>query len=229
MYILYESNLGKNWTTKAKIKVEGHSTNRTRFSQHSLQEPYRSCSSCSSGPVDCTQSSDLCYFLQEDGTLSEKVIFNSTATNFTVTPVTLGDCREIAVLAVGGGGRGGGIYSGGGGGSGYVEITKFSASDSTGNRLIEVTVGAEQEESSVTLGGRLLLQARPGESVSGSAMPGGAGFSGGGAGSGSGNYAGADGGSDGGDGGTNPHSGAAGGKGSGVDVSSLPVAGFSLR
>ena len=156
------------------------------------------------------------------------MIFNTTATNFTVTLVTLGDCGEIAVLAVGGGGRGGGNY-GGGGGSGYVEITKFSANDSTGNRLIEVTVGAEQEESSVTLGGKLLLEARPGETVSGSAMPGGSGFSGGGAGSGSGSYAGAAGGSDGGDGGTNPHSGAAGGKGSGVDVTTLPVAGFSLR
>ena len=109
-----------------------------------------------------------------------------------MTPVTLGDCGDIAVIAVGGGGRGGGGSYSGGGGSGYVEITTFSASDSIGNRLLEVTVGADQEESSVKLGGRLLVKARPGETVVGGATPGGAGYSGGGAGSGASSYAGAD-------------------------------------
>ena len=200
----------------------------SNFSQPRLQEPYKSCSSCSSGPVDCTQSSNLCYFLKEDGKLSKNLIINTTSTTFTVTPVTLGDCGDIAVLAVGGGGTGGGAYIGGGG-SGYVEITTFSSTETIGNRLLEVTVGAEQEESYVKLGGKLLVVARHGETVASESMPGGAGYSGGGGGSGSNSYAGANGGSDGGNGLTNPHSGAAGGKGSGVDVTTLPVAGFSLR
>ena len=45
--------------------------------------------------------------------------------------------------------------------------------------LIEVTVGAEKEESTVTLGGKLLVKARPGEIVVSGAMPGGAGYRGG--------------------------------------------------
>ena len=113
---------------------------------------------------------------------------------------------------------------GGGGGSGYFNFTTISASETTGDRLLEVTVGAGQMESVVRLGGRVVLEAGPG--ADGEDRPGGAGYSGGGAGSDSTTDDGADGGSNGGDGGNSTYW--AGGKGSGVDATTILVAGFYL-
>ena len=133
-----------------------------------LQEPYKTCSSCRSGPGDCCQDTQDCYFLQEDGSITENVLLNTTSANHTVLPMALGDCGDIVVVAVGGGGRGARCYAGGAG-SGYIERITINCGQTSGQRELEITVGgdegltSEDGESVVTLGaGRPLLEASPG-------------------------------------------------------------------
>ena len=121
----------------------------------------------------------------------------------------------------------------GGGGSGYVEWEQISVK---GSLMLDIRVGGPRRETKVKvasnwggvggpggLQGTLVVQAEGGTYEGGD---GGNGYSGGG-GDGTDGAGGGDGGSDGGDGQDGSRS--AGGKGSGLDVSTIPVTGFRLR
>ena len=126
---------------------------------------------------------------------------------------------------MGGGGSGGG----GGGGSDHVEWTSL---DNSGVSLLQVTVGAAGMKTGVTdQAGAWLVLAQAGSNGQGSSGrrdgdAGGDGYCGGG---GSGGSYGGDGGIDGGVGMAGSGSGSGnGGEGSGFDVTTIPVSGFSL-
>ena len=140
----------------------------------------------------------------------------------TVHAVAVGTC-SLTVVAVGGGGDS--CDTCGGGGSGYVEWEQISVK---GSLMLDIRVGGPRRETEVKVasnwggvggpGGTLVVQAEGADDENG--------YSGGG-GDGTDGAGGGDGGSDGGDG--QDGSDHAGGKGSGLDVSAIPVTGFRLR
>lgn len=183
------------------------------FLQRELSGSLTACEHCKTGISDCSDiTDDICSFsVGSDDTPLTSFMFTESGTNITVTfnisdPAML--LCELNIVAVGGGGRlEGGYY--GGGGSGYVSSINVSL-----NFLqLTVRVGWPGEKSTIGTPDQLFLSASSGGDSSDDLA--GSGYSGGG-------YR-ADGGEDGGDG-----YGSRGGKGSGLDLSSITLQNFSL-
>ena len=173
------------------------------------------------GAEDCSQKQGICLF-NYDGKLAERVQI-ILSSSLTVALIPLGGCGEVHVLAVGCGGKGGGRVQDFGGGSGYIEWAT-GPDRLARNRKLLVEVGKGQQASVVTLWNKeeVLVKAQPGET--GTCYGGGAGYSGGG----DGYYGCCDsayGGSDGGNGQNSTNY--PGGVGSGLNLSSIPVKGFT--
>ena len=140
--------------------------------------------------------------------------------SFTVAPIPFGACGDYSVIAVGGGGYG----QAAGGGSGYIGWATVPDGPA-GKRELLVKVGGQEEASVVTLWNKeVLVEAQPGESLEFYHGEGGAGYCGGGGGHDTGA----------GGGGTNGASGQnstyyPGGVGSGFNLTSIPVKGFTIR
>ena len=187
-----------------------------------LDKPFRHCNNCMTGAADCSQKHGICLF-SFDGKLVDRVQI-SLASSQTVAPIPLGACGDVHVLAVGGGGKGGGRVQDGGGGSGYIMWATVPDSLAW-NRKLLVEVGGGQRALMVTLWYKeVLVKAQPGET--GTYYGGGAGYSGGG-----GGYYGC---CDSGHGGTAAGNGQnstnyPGGVGSGLNINSISVKGFTLR
>ena len=191
-----------------------------------LNGPFKTCTNCSTGVVDCSSNQlSVCGLLEEDrdgNQVERKQLFTSTVKTASLRQVRVGHCRpaDLTIVAIGGGGSGphvdkcdGDECYQGGSGSGYVSSTKVPT---IFLRLL-VQVGSEGKGSFVhEEGGTLVVSAEPGNS--GSGLDGGNGYSGGGSSRG-------DGGSNGSDG---EFQNRCGGIGSGVDLTQLPVDLFLL-
>ena len=202
----------------------GNSTTfpNTCFFLTELLKPISTCEdrSCLSMSPDCNLD---CGF-RVDGVLypTSIVVTETGATDIDV--ISNGVCGTLLAVAVGGGG-----YSVGdaGSGSGYVEYTEINI---TSTLQIRAEVGGSERVTELTdlLDGSTLLTADYGKT--GVGYDGGDGFSGGGAdyrSDGSGGFGG-DGGQDGEDG-EDTNSATNGGKGSGLDISSIPLRNVVIR
>merc|ERR1719422_1579944 len=96
-----------------------------------------------------------CFFLV-DGAPRQCVKVTNTSSSQTGMVTALGPC-QLRLLAVGGGGRG---FEYGGGGSGY--LASLAQDIPPGEFLLTVDVGRSGAPSSVSAGGRVLLEAPPG-------------------------------------------------------------------
>ena len=180
--------------------------------QSELSGPLQPCQHCRTGVLDCRNSTGLCFFsTKADTRLVTSYMVNKTGLTI-VNIFALGNC-ELTVVAVGGGAW----ASLGGGGSGYVNHTTTTVSSSQ----LVVRVGGPYEDgyhgrTSVEGEGQTIITAQPGGGSS--YANGGPGYSGGG-GWGDGGYNGGDGhnGSCGDDGPCN------GGRGSGLNISSIAI------
>ena len=183
------------------------------------------------GTKKCLTNSQCELIVAEKNTTSASEMFNEVL-DYTskVHAVAVGTC-SLTVVAVGGGGDSCDTCNGGG--SGYVEWEQIPVK---GSLMLDIQVGGPRRETEVKVArnwggvggpggplGTLVVQAEGGTYEGGE---GGHGYSGGG-GDGTDGAGGGDGGSDGGDGQDGSRS--AGGKGSGLDVSTIPVTGFRLR
>jgi len=191
-----------------------------------LQNPVKVCDNCTSGPAQCNTNQECqvaVFALEHDNNIdfiTDLVIFISEQEHFhfemSFEAKEKGCYINTTFLAIGGGGE---SYSGNsGGGSGYIAMGSqllFS------NSSVYVSVGAQNERSLVQVDGETLIAAASGGT--GFSSGGGNGYSGGGGGS---NYNGAAGGSNGGDGGNSTT--VSGGKGSGLDLSTLHMNNFVL-
>ena len=182
------------------------------FLQRELSGSLTACEHCKTGISDCSDiTDDICSFsVGSDDTPLTSFMFTESGTNTTVTISDLGMLLcELNIVAVGGGGRGS-YFSGGynGGGSGYVSSINVPLPFPQ----LTVRVGGPGEKSTIGTPDQLLLSASPGGKPG---ERGGDGYSGGGYNS--------DGGEDGGDG-----YGSMGGKGSGLDLSSITLQSFSI-
>ena len=183
------------------------------------------------GTKKCLTNSQCELIVAEKNTTSASEMFTEVL-DYTskVHAVAVGTC-SLTVVAVGGGGDSCDTCNGGG--SGYVEWEQISVK---GSLMLDLRVGGPGRVTAVKVAsnwggvggpggplGTLVVQAEGGTYEGGE---GGHGYSGGG-GDGTDGAGGGDGGSDGGDGQDGSRS--AGGKGSGLDVSTIPVTGFRLR
>ena len=188
--------------------------------QSGLPGPLQPCDHCRTGVPDCSNANYSCSFsvgADDTPTSSYKFSETGTPTTVTVSPLAvLVDGCELTVVAIGGGGS----SANGGGGSGYVASRTVPASA----LLLEVVVGGPGQGSTLHTGmGEEVVSAAPGEDGKGYGGEyfGGAGYSGGGG--GMDNRADNDGGWDGGD-----APGEWGGGGSGLDLSSISLAEFTI-
>lgn len=187
-----------------------------------LEEPFKTCSHCSTGTASCTEDT-VCGFLNDTMVVTEALIFTDTGATQEVETVSVGRC-EANILAIGGGGRGGweehGMTKyGGGGGSGHVVLTSHMLQKSS-NLLLNV--GGIRESTSVTTeDGSSVILAPAGEDGVDGSYDGANGYSGGG----SNGFGVGSGGSDGSDGEAGLGK---GGKGSGVDISAFELTNFVL-
>jgi len=188
-----------------------------------IEDPIKPCLHCRTGFPDCKDiSADFCHFSVGDNT-ENLTIYKATDTlsntSLSFPPEALFSSCELTIVAIGGGGSHGNY---GGGGSGYIETASISL---IANRTLLVHVGGGTEESRVvTAAGETIVRAHPGKY--GGSYNGGDGYSGGGAGGGKYQYGGS-GGSNGGDG-NDSSNGVPGGKGSGLDISTIALEHFKL-
>jgi len=200
--------------------------------QSSIEGPMKPCLHCRTGFPDCRViTTDFCHFSvgdKNDKLTSYKAMNTSKITTliFPAEALFLFSLCELTITAIGGGGSG---YTGGGG-SGYIETAIIS---SIRQRLIFIHVEARYEESRVdTAVGETIVRAHPGKSGGNHEWGienGGDGYSGGGG--GGTQYTGSSGGfggSNGGDGQDSPDGGRHGGKGSGLDISTIALEHFKL-
>ena len=183
------------------------------------------------GTKKCLSNNQCELMVAEKNTTSASEMFTEVLDyTSTVHAVAVGTC-SLTVVAVGGGDASCNTFRGGG--SGYVEWEQISVK---GSLMLDLRVGGPGRVTAVKVAsnwggvggpggplGTLVVQAEGGTYEGGE---GGHGYSGGG-GDGTDGAGGGDGGSDGGDGQDGSRS--AGGKGSGLDVSTIPVTGFRLR
>ena len=202
----------------------------TCFLLSELQEPISLCEDgiCVSGSSKCEES--LCSFLDNGVWQTNGVIVTDIGTT-QVDLLRIGPCSvyPVIVVAVGGGGsnsgsRGSNGYNYAGAGSGYIEYVEGTLSE--GYVQFEASVGSAGMVSEVTdlRTGNSIVRALPGED--GGSTKGGDGYSGGGGDHDSG-ADGGDGGSDGGDGYDSTQW--PGGKGSGLDISTILLQSIELR
>jgi len=189
-----------------------------------IEGPMKPCLHCRTGFPDCKEiTTDFCHFSvgdKKEKNTSYKATDTSASINLSFPPEALFSLCELTIVAIGGGGSP--SRGGGGGGSGYIETASISP---ISQRSIEVNVGGGTEESRVdTAAGETIVRAQSGKS--GYGVSGGDGYSGGGGGASSG-YSGGSGGSNGGDGQDTSY-GNPGGKGSGLDISTIALEHFKL-
>jgi len=180
-------------------------------------------------PPALETSEDSCYFTIDD--INDKhvaYLARRTSKEMIVNFPTeaLFSC-ELTIVAIGGGGSPGagpGIFDDhGGGGSGYIESATISSISDT---PFVVHVGNGTEESRVdTAAGETIVRAHPGKYGGSGFFKGGDGYSGGGAGANCYHW-GSAGGSNGGDGQDSSYG--HGGKGSGLDISTIALEHFKL-
>ena len=190
----------------------------TCFLLSSLEEPIIPCANgtCTSGSPTCFNS--LCEFLDTSGSILSKGVKVTSTRDFNM--VRIGPCPTAIAVAVGGGGTT--DPGDAGSGSGYVTYEELRAFRPY--LSFEAIVASADEASEVNdlTDGITILRSGPGAD---GPDDGGSGYSGGGA--SDGDPAGGDGGSDGNDG---DDSGVdIGGKGSGLDITTIPIKSFVLR
>ena len=190
----------------------------TCFLLSEIKAPITPCQeedACVSVSSNC--ENNLCGFLEDGILFTNGTVFTETTE---IDLLTIGPCSARRVLAVVVGGGGNATYLGGAG-SGYVEFQELQFSRPYVQ--FEATVGETDQQSMLTSisdgNNDVLMMALPGEGAVG---PNGAnGYSGGGA------YPVGNGGSDGGNG--QDVVGYSGGKGSGLDIRTIPITNFELR
>ena len=192
----------------------------TCFLLTEILDPITPCEggTCASGSPNCGES--LCGFVDGSGTLSPSSLMLTVPGVTEVAMLRIGACPEAVVVAIGGGGSSGG----GGAGSGYIDSLQFS--DYLPYAQFETKVGVGGQDSYVRFlsNGTDMVKAEAG--LNSGTYDGTDGYSGGG-GVGIGSSPCGDGGTDGGDGQRSDQ--APGGKGSGIDVSTIPLKSFTLR
>ena len=200
----------------------------TCFLLSEILEPITAClevDTCTSGSPNCENS--LCGFLENGALAPDGVLVTETKG---IDLLTIGPCSAYPVLAVlvGGGGYWWIYGAYGGAGSGYVKFQELPSSQPFVQ--FEATVGSSQRQSTLATisdgSSDVLVTALPGESVLNS-NNGGNGYSGGGAACYTNGCSYGDGGSDGGDGQDSENY--RGGRGSGLDVRTIPLTHFDLR
>ena len=191
----------------------------TCFLLSEIREPIRACDgdTCVSGTPSCEDS--LCAFLEDGFTLQSGILAigdNTLVQTRNIDLLMLGSCPNPIIVAVGGGGA---ASNYGGGGSGFIEIADFRGQKTYSN--FQAYIGSAGEDTFVIdiAENTTVVRAEKGN-VGNSSYAGGSGYSGGGA-----YYS--DGGSDGGYG--ESYSSYPGGSGSGLNVTSIPVQGFTLN
>ena len=191
----------------------------TCFLLTKLQEPIIPCENgtCVSGIPNCREN--LCTFLDGGFFRPNGIVVTETRE---IDFLAIGECPIVLAVAVGGGGN---TTANAGSGSGYVEFQELRVSQPY--MRFEARVGSAAEASEVTdkSDGSSVTRALPGGNGGSSYSDGAPGYSGGGA--SDYNVRGGDGGSDGTDGddtGSND-----GGRGSGFDISIIPLKFFELR
>ena len=182
------------------------------FLQTEFVGPAQPCSTCITGPVDCSVKCSLAL----DGVEHTSLMLNNTDKSNNITITGWGSC-DLTLLLVGGGGRYG---SSGGAGSGYLQYSSLQVSPGT---VLTAQVGDQRQSSSVTLSSSDTVTAQPGKDSHGS-YDGGDGYCGGG---GGGGFDGGAGGTNGGDG--HSGSGGSGGLGTGEDVSSFTFTAWNIE
>ena len=191
----------------------------TCFLLTKLQEPIIPCENgtCVSGIPNCREN--LCTFLDGGFFRPNGIVVTETKE---IDYLAIGECPIVLAVAVGGGGSTTTSY-GAGSGSGYVEFQELRVSQPY--MRFEARVGSAAEASEVTdkSDGSSVTRALPGGN--GGSSDGAPGYSGGGA--DGNNVRGGDGGSDGTDG--DDTSDYDGGRGSGFDISIIPLKSFELR
>ena len=161
----------------------------------------------------------MCGFLENGVLFPSGIIVTETKD---IGVLTIGPCSAVGavVVVVGGGGT---STLDAGSGSGYVEFKELQFPRPYSN--LGATVGSAGQQSILTDGNsEVLVTALPGGD--GGSYQGADGYSGGGA-DGYNGLVGGDGGSDGGDGSDSEYY--SGGKGSGLDIRTLPITNFELR
>jgi len=189
------------------------------LSESGLQKNATQCDHCKTGAAACKydQECQAAVLVDTNGTVFNDYIFAESSFNATLTSAVKDCYKEFQALAIGAGGGGGGR---GGGGSGYIVVDTLQI-----RRHMEVIVG-QGGENEYHSGGESMIkiddQPRPalrgfaGETAN---QRGGQGYSGGG-------YRDGNGGEDGGDG--ESDSNGPGGRGSGIDLSTMQMKSFVL-
>jgi len=198
-----------------------HNYPRMCILQSDVEGPMKSCLHCRTGFPDCRViTTDFCHFSVGDNANITSYKATNRFASFSFPTEALFSSCDLTIVAIGGGGSDG--KYGGGGGSGYIETASISP---ISHKSIEVHVGAGTKESRVdTAAGETIVRAMPGKS---DYYNGGDGYSGGGAGGST--HIGGSGGSNGGDGQDSssdyPNQ---GGKGSGLDISTIALEHFKV-
>ena len=160
----------------------------------------------------------MCTFLDGGFSRPDGIVVTDTKE---IDFLAIGDCPIVLVVAVGGGGN---TTVDAGSGSGYVEFQELRVSQPYMRFEARVGSGAESSEVTDKSDGSSVIRALPGGN--GGDTNGAPGYSGGGADGYESNYGG-DGGSDGTDGDDSSYY--DGGRGSGFDISIIPLKNFELR
>ena len=197
--------------------IEKSQIDNSRRGKSGLQSSAKKCDNCKTGPVSCEINQECKVALLTSNDQAHPYIFaESNHTKVTLVTGEKSCFREMRVLAIGGGGSSG-FRSGGG--SGHPELNLLQLRS---NETLSLTVGPGIETMIEKDGVELLIGAK---GQNGNDAKGGDGYSGGGAGFDKSNT-GKDGGSDGSDG--HSSGGILGGKGSGLDLTTLNMARFVL-
>jgi len=196
-----------------------HNYPRMCILQSDVEGPMKSCLHCRTGFPDCRViTTDFCHFSVGDNANITSYKATNRFASFSFPTEALFSSCDLTIVAIGGGGSPGKY---GGGGSGYIETVSFSP---ISHKSILVHVGARTKESRVdTAAGETIVRAQSGES---GYYNGGDGYSGGGAGAYRSGYNGGSGGSNGGNGQNTSYG--DGGKGSGLDISTIALEHFKL-
>ena len=213
-------------------RANSTSSPETCFLLTAVGSPVKECgdSTCVTGLPDCQVSSPICSYLDDDGVIMEGGVKVTGGGEKNITLLRLGECPAPVALAIGTGGDG--EYSAGGGGSGYVAHSVDLLPAAAYVRMIAFA-GAQSEDSyvkDVASDSIIVLGEKGMDSPysSGNNADGGAGYSGGGGQvydppttcSGNGGYDGSD--------GEGCSSTRAGGEGSNLDISTIPLRNFKL-
>jgi len=208
-----------------------------------IKGPIKPCLHCRTGFPDCkNMTTNSCHFSVGDNKdlTSYKATDTDTRHTLVISAETLFISCDMTIVAIGGGGS---PRRYGGGGSGYIKTATISSisygelhvyvgakdkDSSVFHKPLLVNVGGGKEESRVlTAAGEDIVRAHPGKPGD-DYYDGGDGYSGGGGGGDYHGHDGGSGGSNGGDGERGNYGSHPGGKGSGLDISTIALEHFKL-